>query len=251
MGPSRPHAGAVVAARATSLHALCARAKFGRQRTATANMRHFAAPACRDRLPDHDPRRPDPPLHARRRASSGRHRRRTRRPGVDRRRHDTVDDPPALLASLRQLMHLRSIAIVGQAAALAVALALGVVLRVVPMVVILGALVLLNVLVSARLKRGTPATHREVAVHLARRSGRVQRAAAPCRRHRQSVRAPLSAARRADRDAAAVAAGARRHAARGRELRPGRSSTPSRCGGPTAGLCPTPRWHWVSGRASR
>ncbi len=80
---------------------------------------------------------------------------------------DSVDSP-ALLASLRQLMHLRNIAIVGQAAALAVALGLGVVAPGRsdggdPG----GLLVLLNVVVSARLKRGTPATHREVAVHLA------------------------------------------------------------------------------------
>jgi len=75
-------------------------------------------------------------------------------------------DPPALLASLRQLMHLRTMAIVGQAAAIALALALGVVLHAVPMAMVVGALIALNVLVSARLKRGTPTSHREVAAHL-------------------------------------------------------------------------------------
>jgi two-component system sensor histidine kinase RegB len=72
-----------------------------------------------------------------------------------------------LLAGLRQLMRLRSVAIVGQALAIAVALGLGVVLPVVPMAIIVGLLVMLNGLVSARLKRGTPATHGEVAAHLA------------------------------------------------------------------------------------
>lgn len=77
------------------------------------------------------------------------------------------DDPPALLASLRQLMHLRSVAILGQATAIALALVLGVALRPVPMAIVVGALAVLNLLVSARLNRGAPATHREVAAHLA------------------------------------------------------------------------------------
>ena len=75
-------------------------------------------------------------------------------------------DPPALLASLRQLVHLRTIAIVGQSTALALALALGVALPAVPMAAVVGALVALNAVAAARLKRGTPATHREVAAHL-------------------------------------------------------------------------------------
>jgi two-component system sensor histidine kinase RegB len=79
----------------------------------------------------------------------------------------SVSDPPALLAGLRQLMQLRSIAIVGQAAAIALALALDVALPVAPMLVIVGALVAVNVSTSARLKRRTPATHREMTAHLA------------------------------------------------------------------------------------
>jgi two-component system sensor histidine kinase RegB len=81
-------------------------------------------------------------------------------------RIDRADAPP-LLAGLRQLWRLRSVAIVGQALAIAVALGLGVALPVVPMASIVGLLVMLNVLVSARLKRGTPATHGEMAAHLA------------------------------------------------------------------------------------
>jgi two-component system sensor histidine kinase RegB len=76
-------------------------------------------------------------------------------------------DAPRLLAGLRQLMHLRSVAIVGQSLAIAMALGLGVALPVVPMAIVVGLLVVLNVLVSARLKRGTPAAHGEVAMHLA------------------------------------------------------------------------------------
>ena len=79
---------------------------------------------------------------------------------------DRAEAPP-LLAGLRQLMHLRSVAIVGQALAIAMALGLGVALPVVPMAIIVGLLVMLNMLVSARLRRGTPATHGEVAAHLA------------------------------------------------------------------------------------
>ena len=79
---------------------------------------------------------------------------------------DAVESP-ALLASLRQLVHLRSIAIVGQASAIMVALALGVALRTGPMAIAIGVLVALNLFSSARLNRGAPATHREVAAHLA------------------------------------------------------------------------------------
>jgi len=76
-------------------------------------------------------------------------------------------DPPALLASLRQLMRLRTIAIAGQAAAVAIAIVLGIALRVFPVVAIIGVLVVANVLTAARLKRGAPTTHYEVAGHLA------------------------------------------------------------------------------------
>jgi len=76
-------------------------------------------------------------------------------------------DPPALLTSLRQLMHLRSVAIGGQGAAVCIALLLGVELNVVPIGMVIGALVVLNVLNVARLKRGTPTTHYEVAANLA------------------------------------------------------------------------------------
>lgn len=77
-----------------------------------------------------------------------------------------ADDAPALLSSLRQLMNLRSFAIVSQAMAIAVALALGVALPALPMTMVVSALVVLNVLTWERVKRGTPAAHREVAAHL-------------------------------------------------------------------------------------
>lgn len=78
-----------------------------------------------------------------------------------------VTNPPALLESLRQLQFLRGIAIVGQAAAIALALAWGVALPVIPMALVIGALVAVNFVVSGRLKRGTSTTHLEVAAHLA------------------------------------------------------------------------------------
>jgi len=82
-------------------------------------------------------------------------------------------DPPALRqdaalpASLRQLVDLRSVAIAGQTLAVAGAVLLGVSLPVVPMAIIIAALLALNVVVAARLKRGTPATHGAVAAQLA------------------------------------------------------------------------------------
>lgn len=76
-------------------------------------------------------------------------------------------DPQPLLAGLRQLMHLRSLAIAGQAAAIALALALGVSLPILPVATIVGGLAVFNVLVAARVRRGMPTTHREVAAHLA------------------------------------------------------------------------------------
>ena len=85
---------------------------------------------------------------------------------------DRTDPPalradPALPASLRQLVELRSVAIAGQALAVVVAVLLGVSLPVVPMAAVIGALVVLNIVASARLKRGAPATHRAVAGQLA------------------------------------------------------------------------------------
>jgi two-component system sensor histidine kinase RegB len=87
-------------------------------------------------------------------------------------RPDRMDPPasredPALPASLRQLVDLRSVAIAGQALAIAVALLLGISLRVGPMALVIVALVVLNVVASVRLKRGVPATHGGVAAQLA------------------------------------------------------------------------------------
>ncbi len=67
---------------------------------------------------------------------------------------------------LRQLLRLRSVAIAGQATAVGIALALGVGLPVLPIVLVIAALVAMNVLTVSRLRRGTPATHSEVALHL-------------------------------------------------------------------------------------
>jgi two-component system sensor histidine kinase RegB len=74
---------------------------------------------------------------------------------------------PALPASLRQLVDLRSVAIAGQTLAVAGAILLGVSLPVVPMAIIIAALLALNVVVAARLKRGAPPTHGAVAAQLA------------------------------------------------------------------------------------
>jgi two-component system sensor histidine kinase RegB len=68
---------------------------------------------------------------------------------------------------LRQLVDLRSVAIAGQTLAMAVALLLGVSLPVVPMAIVIIALVVLNIVASARLKRGAPATHGAIAAQLA------------------------------------------------------------------------------------
>ena len=85
---------------------------------------------------------------------------------------DRTDPPalrqdPALPASLRQLVDLRSVAIAGQALAVAGAVLLGVSLPVAPMAIIIAALLVLNIVASARLKRGVPATHGAVAAQLA------------------------------------------------------------------------------------
>ena len=76
------------------------------------------------------------------------------------------DDPPALAASLRQLMRLRAFAIGGQTGALALALALGIALPVAPLALVVGIELAMNGYASYRFKRGTPATHLEVAAHL-------------------------------------------------------------------------------------
>ncbi len=85
---------------------------------------------------------------------------------------DRTDPParwqdPALPASVRQLIDLRSIAIAGQTLAVAGAVLLGVSLPVVPMAIIIAALVALNIVASVRQKRGSPATHGAVAAQLA------------------------------------------------------------------------------------
>ena len=76
-------------------------------------------------------------------------------------------DPPALPSSLRQLVDLRSVAIAGQALAVAWAVLIGVSLPVVPMAIVIGALAVLNIIASARLTRSAPVTHGAVAAHLA------------------------------------------------------------------------------------
>ena len=77
------------------------------------------------------------------------------------------DDPPALVASLRRLMWLRGLAIAGQAVAIGLAVALGAALPLAPLGMVLAAEVAMNLYAAARLRRGLPATHREVAFHLA------------------------------------------------------------------------------------
>ena len=89
------------------------------------------------------------------------------RAGPDRTDPPASREDPALPASLRQLVDLRSVAIAGQALAVAGAVLLGVSLPVAPMVIVIGALVVLNIVASARLKRGVPATHGAVAAQLA------------------------------------------------------------------------------------
>jgi two-component system, sensor histidine kinase RegB len=71
-----------------------------------------------------------------------------------------------LLANLRQLMILRSVAIVGQTAAIATAWRLGVSLPLTPMACIVGGLVMLNVLTWVRLRLFRATSHAEIAAHL-------------------------------------------------------------------------------------
>lgn len=72
----------------------------------------------------------------------------------------------ALPASLRQLIDLRSVAIAGQALAVAGAVLLEISVPVVPMAIIIAALLALNIAASVRLKRGAPATLRTLAGQL-------------------------------------------------------------------------------------
>lgn len=81
--------------------------------------------------------------------------------------HANRTDPPALASSLRQLVELRNVAIAGQTLAVTGAVLLGVSLPVLPMAIVIGALVVLNIAASARLKRGAPVTHGAVATQLA------------------------------------------------------------------------------------
>ncbi len=145
-------------------------------------------------------------------------------------------------------MLLRTVAIAGQAAAIAVALALGVRLRVVPMAIVIGALVIANLVVSARLKRAAPATHLEVAAHLLRPRS-LQRAAARRGRHQNPFAllyllhvvliAMLLPWRLALGGTLAVVASFALAFAAARPLRV-----------PAAVPCRTPRWRWASARAS-
>src|SRR6202165_3753720 len=77
-----------------------------------------------------------------------------------------VAAPPALRASVRQLMILRTIAVSGQAAAIATAWFLGVSLPVAAMALVVGALIVLNALTWMRLRWSREASHAEIAVHL-------------------------------------------------------------------------------------
>jgi two-component system sensor histidine kinase RegB len=78
-----------------------------------------------------------------------------------------VSTPPALRASVRQLMILRSVAVVGQTGAIASASYLGVALPLAPMAVVVGALVAVNALTWLRLRTAREASHADIAAHLA------------------------------------------------------------------------------------
>jgi two-component system, sensor histidine kinase RegB len=75
--------------------------------------------------------------------------------------------PPALVGSLRQLMILRTIALCGQAAAVITSSALGIALPLAAMSAVVASLVALNAVTWVRLKRPIPASHAEIAGHLA------------------------------------------------------------------------------------
>jgi two-component system sensor histidine kinase RegB len=82
-------------------------------------------------------------------------------------RATTAGDPPALLANVRQLMILRTIAVSGQVAAIAVSTGLGVALPLLPIIAVIASLVALNVMNWLRLKRPASSSHYEIAGYLA------------------------------------------------------------------------------------
>ncbi len=75
-------------------------------------------------------------------------------------------DATASLASLRQLSHLRFIAIAAQVIAVGAAYVTGLALHYVPMLAIVATLAMLNLALVRRLHQGTPASHLEVFGHL-------------------------------------------------------------------------------------
>lgn len=75
--------------------------------------------------------------------------------------------PPALLASLRQLVILRAIAAAGQAAAIAAASFLGAALPIAPMAAVVASVVALDAWTWRRLRSAREASHGELAAHLA------------------------------------------------------------------------------------
>lgn len=75
-------------------------------------------------------------------------------------------DPPALVASVRQLMILRSIAVAGQIAAIAASSVLGIALPLPAMACVVGALMLLNALSWWRVSSPREASHIEIAALL-------------------------------------------------------------------------------------
>jgi two-component system sensor histidine kinase RegB len=74
--------------------------------------------------------------------------------------------PPPLLASIRQLMLLRTVAVSAQTAAIATSWALGVSLPLAAMASVVAILVVLNVLTWIRLRSSRRASHAEIAAHL-------------------------------------------------------------------------------------
>jgi len=80
---------------------------------------------------------------------------------------ESADTPPALRASLQQLMHLRGVAVAGQAGAIAASVALGVALPLVSMAAIAGLLIAVNAVAYVRLRTLAKPTHAEIAANLA------------------------------------------------------------------------------------
>jgi len=75
--------------------------------------------------------------------------------------------PPALVDSLRQLMILRTIALCGQTAATLTSTFLGIALPLAAMFAVIALLIALNAITWFRLRRTIPASHYEIAGHLA------------------------------------------------------------------------------------